>query len=406
MNVQFFCPECSRELRLTPEVLGRTAPCHHCGETIRYPDTRAIELARTNALRAEQGRRRRSMARLVPAWIVSLAIHALLVLMFAGITWQVVVQPTGVGAELGELPAGDLDRSGEMPLGVDASIPVAPIQRVDAVPRMPTIPGTGDSGSLVSPASVSRGLPTGERITVPGGGGKGSFRGLLKGLRRRGLDVVFVFDSTGSMGPVIQEVTRRIDAMMDTLFELVPSAQIGLVTYRDRGSLEKYVTRFSPLTGDRQRVRTWLGTIDADGGGDIPEAVLDGLTLAMDAKRNPWRPGARKIIVLFGDAPPHNGPARRDQRKCERVAAAFRQRGGLVSAVHVHASGLGPGSEDRRVRRAFEGITRAGGGETVPMGNEAEIVHHLLALVFGSRWRSNIVGEYEKRLRRYDDRER
>ena len=333
----------------------------------------------------------------MPAWIGSLVVHGLLTLLFAGVTWHTLGRPDAVQAELGELSSGDLDQAGEPPLGIQAPGPVTPTERVEAAPRVPTIALAGESGSLVSPASVSRGLPQGERITVPGGGrGDGSFRGLLRGLRRRGVDIVFVFDSTGSMGPAIREVRRRLDAIMDTLFELVPSAQIGLVTYRDRGEEEAYVTKFTPLTRDRDRVRTWLARIEADGGGDWREAVLAGLAVA---NRNPWRPGAKKVIVLFGDAPPHV----KEQRACEQLAARFRQQGGIISAVQIPSGALGFGADkesDRDLRRALTRITNAGGGETVPMGKEAEIVHHLLTLVFGSRWRSNVVKEYEARLRR------
>jgi hypothetical protein len=47
----------------------------------------------------------------------------------------------------------------------------------------------------------------------------------------------------------------------------------------------------------------------ADGGGDGPESVTDGL---FDMVRLDWRPGAARAVVWFGDAPPHGVEPRGD----------------------------------------------------------------------------------------------
>lgn len=49
-------------------------------------------------------------------------------------------------------------------------------------------------------------------------------------------------------------------------------------------------------------MKGWLEQCQADGGGDAPEAVADGLHAALKLS---WRAESTKICVLIADAPPH-----------------------------------------------------------------------------------------------------
>ena len=60
----------------------------------------------------------------------------------------------------------------------------------------------------------------------------------------------------------------------------------------------------------------------AAGGGDEPESSLDAILLAL---RQPFAPGANKVIVLVTDAPPHVPD--REARSVEEVSAALRAAG-------------------------------------------------------------------------------
>ncbi|MBI5723963.1 MAG: hypothetical protein HZA50_08405 [Planctomycetes bacterium] len=46
-----------------------------------------------------------------------------------------------------------------------------------------------------------------------------------------------------------------------------------------------------------------ISGITAGGGGDVPEAVLEGLQAAVE--KQSWMPKGQKVVVLIGDAPPH-----------------------------------------------------------------------------------------------------
>jgi hypothetical protein len=197
----------------------------------------------------------------------------------------------------------------------------------------------------------------------------------LQSLRRNGLDIVICFDSTGSMSGEIGEVTNQIDRIGSTLLTLVPQARISLCTYRDHG--DEYVTRGVPLTGNLQDLKTFLNKVEASGGGDHPEAVEEGLYWSMH--NNKFRPSARKVILIFGDAPPHAEKT----KQCLEYARSFRgQNKGIVSTVTCR---------DNEPLPEFYEIAMAGGGEAFLTTDQRQIMTQLMVLVFGSEHRGKVL---------------
>jgi len=74
------------------------------------------------------------------------------------------------------------------------------------------------------------------------------------------------------------------------------------------------------LTDDVGSVVAYLDRINAKGGGDKPEAVDEGLRWAI--QNNRFMRGARKVILLFGDAPPHADKS----VACRKWASDFRNK--------------------------------------------------------------------------------
>ena len=125
---------------------------------------------------------------------------------------------------------------------------------------------------------------------------------MIRNLRSTGLDIVIVFDSTGSMTGEIDEVKVQIERIGKILMKLVPDTRISLCTYRDEG--DEYEAKGIPLTNDLQELKSFLDTVFADAGGDLEEAVHKGMSWAV--KENQFRTRARKVMLIFGDAPPHD----------------------------------------------------------------------------------------------------
>jgi len=119
------------------------------------------------------------------------------------------------------------------------------------------------------------------------------------------LDLVFVVDNTGSMGPYIQNVKTKILEIIRTIKkeEMVHRLRVGLVSYRDHPPEETtYVTKKYELTPDTSKIEGYVLEMDASGGGDGPEAVSTALQVM---NKMEFLNESAKIAVLIGDAPPH-----------------------------------------------------------------------------------------------------
>lgn len=119
------------------------------------------------------------------------------------------------------------------------------------------------------------------------------------------VDVVFVLDTTGSMGGLIQTAKDKIWSIATTMAsaQQAPEIRIGLVAYRDRG--DAYVTKVVDLSADLDSVYATLMDFEANGGGDTPESVNKALFDAVHRMSWSQDDQAYQVIFLVGDAPPH-----------------------------------------------------------------------------------------------------
>ena len=122
------------------------------------------------------------------------------------------------------------------------------------------------------------------------------------------VDVVFVFDATGSMGDEL----RYLQAEMKDVIARASNATGGLnirtgaVVYRDHG--DEYITRISRLTENIKTTQAFIDKQEANGGGDYPEAVPEALMAALNSAG--WNESARaRIAFLILDAPCHEDSA-------------------------------------------------------------------------------------------------
>jgi hypothetical protein len=98
--------------------------------------------------------------------------------------------------------------------------------------------------------------------------------------------------------------------MVQMLGRLTDDAQaaidlrIAVVEYRDHPPQDRtFVTREHGFMSDLAAVQKVIAGLKPDGGGDMPEAVLDGLHSS--CQRLQWRQQSRRTAILIGDAPPH-----------------------------------------------------------------------------------------------------
>lgn len=120
----------------------------------------------------------------------------------------------------------------------------------------------------------------------------------------RDIEVVFVLDTTGSMGGLLEGAKNKIWHIANEIQNSQDNVnlKVGLVAYRDRG--DNYVTKHFPITSDIHSIYADLIEFQAGGGGDSPEAVNQALNEAI--KQQPWNDSHQtlRLVFLVGDAPP------------------------------------------------------------------------------------------------------
>jgi Mg-chelatase subunit ChlD len=171
--------------------------------------------------------------------------------------------------------------------------------------------------------------------------------------QRPQIEVVFVLDTTGSMGGLITAAKEKIWSIASTMAsaQSAPDIKMGLVAYRDRG--DAYVTQTIPLSSDLDSMYAKLMDFQAEGGGDGPESVNQALHDAVDKISWSQNTNTYKVIFLVGDAPPHMDY--QDDIKYPVTVALAKQKGIIVNAIQCggdtsttadwqHVASLGLGS--------------------------------------------------------------
>ncbi len=149
--------------------------------------------------------------------------------------------------------------------------------------------------------------------------------------QRPQIEVVFVLDTTGSMGGLIAAAKEKIWSIASTMAsaQTAPEIKMGLVAYRDRG--DAYVTQTIPLSSDLDSMYAKLMDFRADGGGDGPESVNQALHDAVNNIAWSQNPNTYKVVFLVGDAPPHMDY--QDDVKYPVTLALAKQKGIIINTI-------------------------------------------------------------------------
>lgn len=178
------------------------------------------------------------------------------------------------------------------------------------------------------------------------------------------VEIVFVLDTTGSMGGLIDGAKKKIWFIANEVLrsKRQPSLKVGLVAYRDKG--DAYVTKSLPLTNDLDKVYTTLMGFRAGGGGDGPEHVNAGLDAAVT--KQPWSQGkdVLKMVFLVGDAPPHMDYD--DDRKHEAIS-----KDAVANNIYIHTIQCG---SDPSTQIAWKKIARNSEGRYAAIKQSGGVV--------------------------------
>ena len=126
-----------------------------------------------------------------------------------------------------------------------------------------------------------------------------------KSIESNKIDIVFAIDATGSMSDEINNVKTNIASFSENLIDSGLDIRFCIIEYRD-------ITIGEPTIVHKYNGSQWLtsidavvselASIDADGGGDRPETVLDPLGYIADNSLMQWRSNAHRFAFVLTDA--------------------------------------------------------------------------------------------------------
>jgi hypothetical protein len=132
-------------------------------------------------------------------------------------------------------------------------------------------------------------------------------------------DIVFAFDTTGSMGGVIRAAQTNALVIMQDLNNLISDLQFGVIDMEDYpvdpygvpGVNEAYRLR-QPLTHNEDAIWIAIDELSANQGGDLPEAYTRVIYEAYADSWIGWRENARHLLLMFGDSVAHDDDLNED----------------------------------------------------------------------------------------------
>lgn len=214
-------------------------------------------------------------------------------------------------------------------------------------------------------------------------------------------DVLFLFDVSSSMDEELDEAKSRGLEIMNALRSQVPDTAFGVASFSDYPEYyesDGYADTYGQegdypwhlnhdISMDLNAAQSAIMDLKLLNGGDPAESYLRALFEALEIG---WRPGAKHIVVLFGDAPAHDSsfssenygsdPGRdailgtADDLTLESVMTDVKEKGIVIMPVGSDAA-LG----ERDVQAGFEYMANQSGGEVYFLNESSELVDTVAA---------------------------
>lgn len=165
-------------------------------------------------------------------------------------------------------------------------------------------------------------------------------------------DIVFLADTTGSMGGAINNVKANAAAVMAAVLAAQPDAQFAVADYKDFNCDSNPFTLGQAITANTTDVQTAINAWSASGGCDFPEAQLNALSELATNPAVGFRTDSTRIIAWFGDAPGHD-PS--NGHTLLSTITALQTAGIRVIAINVGGGGLDIGGQATAIASATGG---------------------------------------------------
>jgi uncharacterized repeat protein (TIGR01451 family) len=220
-------------------------------------------------------------------------------------------------------------------------------------------------GAGVDPASYSATLTSGSSVTIP--------KTIHTPAIPPKVDIAFLADTTGSMGPAIANVQTNASSILTSVRNAQPDSQFGAAEYRDFSCSDPFAYRLDQaITPNLTDAQNGIGLWAAGDGCDTPEAQINALfTLASDPGTG-FRPGSTRVVVWFGDS---NGHDPSGGHTLADAIAALQAANAIVIAIPV-STPFGNGLDSSGQATA---VANATGGQVLPAATPDEVANAILS---------------------------
>jgi len=127
------------------------------------------------------------------------------------------------------------------------------------------------------------------------------------------VEIVFSFDTTGSMASCLQQVRDKVSETVSRLIKDIKDIRIGIIAhgdYCDDVDNNYYCIKKVDLSNDVEKICQFVRSVGATGGGDAEECYELALR---EANSFSWSEDTSKAVVIIGDEVPHP-PSYTDQK--------------------------------------------------------------------------------------------
>ncbi len=194
----------------------------------------------------------------------------------------------------------------------------------------------------------------------------------------RALQLLVVFDTTGSMYSCLLQVRKNVDALCKALFGELGNVQIAIMAVGDYCDFETtYITVNTALTTNAAVVSKFIQEVSATNGGDSPEAYELALFKGLELK---WSndPKTTKLVVFVADEVPH----RKGENNCgikvahdwKELVGEYAKRDIKIAAVQC----LG----NRHANYFYQGMANNTNGYYLQLDQFSELKNLILGLCY------------------------
>lgn len=188
----------------------------------------------------------------------------------------------------------------------------------------------------------------------------------------KNVEVVFSFDTTGSMSQYLGSVRTKLKETCQRLLRDIPNIKIGIMAHGDYFDYDNYVIKIQDLTSDVQQLVDFASSTPSTSGGDAPECYEWALHKAQQLD---WTEDSAKALVVIGDHEPHP-PSYTDQK------INWHTELDVLKGMGVKVYGVFCNSADGNAKKFYEELADRTGGCFLRLANFSLITEMFLGVCY------------------------